>query len=206
MERQIVTIKGPVEAQVEEKKSVFIAHLAPVQTQEAAQEFVKQISVAHRDARHNCYCWRLSDGSERSSDNGEPSGTAGVPMLQVLQKSGLQDVCLVVTRYFGGILLGAPGLVRMYTKAATLAVEAARQVTYHPCQRLLVQCPYPLYDRVNYLLPDFALVTESSEFSDKITLTLCCRQTDLERLQQALAQVGNGRIICKLLNTQMAPI
>ena len=125
MEKPYKTILDPAEDEFVEKKSRFIAYTSPVHTVEEANAFIAGIRQRHWDATHNVPAFVLRSGVQRSSDDGEPGGTAGMPVLDVLLKSGVQDVCVVVTRYFGGILLGAGGLVRAYSHACSLALEAA---------------------------------------------------------------------------------
>ena len=121
------TIAAPVSASFVEKKSEFIAQLFPVRTQEDAVEAIENVRKQHRRARHNVYAYLLREGNaSRYSDDGEPQGTAGMPILDVLQKNGLTDICCVVTRYFGGVLLGANGLVRAYSHSTALAIENAQ--------------------------------------------------------------------------------
>ena len=128
-----------------EKKSRFIGRLWPVETEEAALEKIQEMKKKHYDATHNCWAYNIKDGAVRFSDDGEPGGTAGMPMLQVLQREGLYNCVCVVTRYFGGILLGAGGLVRAYTKGAKIAVDAAGKSMKRIWTVLYVPCPYTFY-------------------------------------------------------------
>ena len=139
-----------------EKKSRFIGHVKPVKTQEEATNFINSIKSKHWDATHNVSAFVLRENNiQRSSDDGEPSGTAGVPTLDVLLKENLVDVCVVVTRYFGGTLLGAGGLIRAYSHSSKIAVEAGHIITMAPCKVLSVSVDYSFYDRLNILLSDF---------------------------------------------------
>ena len=125
------TVRQEASAEFTEKKSVFIGHAKPVKSDAEAMEFVAKIKEKYKDARHNCYAYYLNSGVlARYSDDNEPQGTAGMPILEVIKKSGVNDCVVAVTRYFGGILLGAGGLVRAYSTAAGLAIEAAGVVTY----------------------------------------------------------------------------
>ena len=133
MQQEYTTIYSPAEDEFVERKSRFIGHIAPVQTEEEAQAFIAQIRQQHRDATHNTYAYILRSGIKRYSDDGEPQGTAGVPMLECVEKEGLVDVAVVVTRYFGGILLGAGGLVRAYSHGAKIAVDAAQRKLMTTC-------------------------------------------------------------------------
>ena len=139
---------APSEAELVEKRSRFIGQLRPVETEEQARAFLEAVKKEHYDARHNCWCYLLKDGPVRYSDDGEPQGTAGQPMLGVFQKAGVTNLCCVVTRYFGGVLLGAGGLVRAYTQAAKLALDAAGISVVRRWVEVEVACPYSLFERV----------------------------------------------------------
>ena len=136
------------EAEFVEKKSRFIGRVWPVDTEEEALAKIQEMKKKHYDATHNCWAYIIRDGAARFSDDGEPGGTAGMPMLQVLQRECLFNVVCVVTRYFGGILLGAGGLVRAYTKGAKIAVDAAGKSMKRVWTAVYVPCPYPFYERV----------------------------------------------------------
>lgn len=137
------TIYEPAEASFIEKKSEFIGYIAPVKTNDEAVAFIASIKAMHRKARHNVYAYILRhDNISRYSDDGEPQGTAGTPVLEVLQKRGLTDVCIVVTRYFGGILLGGGGLLRAYSHAASIACDAAKIMDMRLCHRMKINADY----------------------------------------------------------------
>ena len=136
------------EATFVEKRSEFIGHVWPVETEEKARAHVEASKKKYHDARHNCWCYLIKDGPVRYSDDGEPQGTAGQPMLGVFQKEGVTNVCCVVTRYFGGILLGAGGLVRAYTQSAKDALDAAGISVVRRWVELAVDCPYSFFERV----------------------------------------------------------
>ena len=139
------TVGTSASAEFEEKRSVFIGHACHVSDVDEAMAFVKEKQAAYRDATHNVWAYYMKDGVvARYSDDGEPTGTAGMPTLDTIRKSGVDDTCVVVTRYFGGILLGAGGLVRAYSKAASLAVQAAGIVTYESFSELSVRLTYRL--------------------------------------------------------------
>ncbi|MGN0985004.1 MAG: YigZ family protein [Candidatus Enterenecus sp.] len=136
------------EASFVEKRSEFIGHVWPVDSEEEARAHIEETKKRHYDARHNCWCYLIKDGPVRYSDDGEPQGTAGQPMLGVFQKEGVTNVCCVVTRYFGGILLGAGGLVRAYTQSAKDALDAAGVSVVRRWVELAVECPYSFLERV----------------------------------------------------------
>lgn len=176
-----------------EKKSKFIGYVKPVKTQEEATEFINKIKSKHWDATHNVYAYVLQENNiQRYSDDGEPSGTAGVPVLDVILKSNLVDVCVVVTRYFGGTLLGAGGLVRAYSHGSKIAVEAGNIITMAPCSILKVCVDYSFYDRLNILLNDFSANVEDTQFSDNVSVTFSIKQEKTADLQNKLTDLSNG--------------
>lgn len=176
-----------------EKKSKFIGYVKPVKTQEEATEFINKIKSKHWDATHNVYAYVLQENNiQRYSDDGEPSGTAGVPVLDVILKSNLVDVCVVVTRYFGGTLLGAGGLVRAYSHGSKIAVEAGNIITMAPCSILKVCVDYSFYDRLNILLKDFSANVEDTQFSDNVSVTFSIKQEKTADLQNKLTDLSNG--------------
>ena len=167
------TVSEAAEASFIEKRSEFIGYIAPVKTDEEAVNFINTIKAKHRKAKHNVYAYILrKDNISRYSDDGEPQGTAGVPVLDVLQKRGLTDVCVVVTRYFGGILLGGGGLVRAYSHAASLACDAVHTMDMCLCHRLKICTDYGMYGKLTYILPNFETITVNSDFADSVTLEL----------------------------------
>lgn len=154
-----------------EKKSKFIGYIRPVTTQEEAMAFIAEKKSEHWDATHNVYAYVLRDGqTRRYSDDGEPQGTAGIPVLDVLLKENVVDCCVVVTRYFGGILLGTGGLVRAYSHGSKIAVEAGGIVTMALCSVLEVSCDYTFYGRLSSLIPEMGGTIEDTQFSDVVTV------------------------------------
>jgi uncharacterized YigZ family protein len=175
-----------------EKKSEFIGYIAPVKTNDEAVAFINEIKAMHRKARHNVYAYILrEDNISRYSDDGEPQGTAGVPVLEVLQKRGLTDVCVVVTRYFGGILLGGGGLLRAYSHAASIACDAAHIMDMRLCHRITIKNDYNLYGKINYILPNFDVITVNSDFADAVTLEILVMSEKLDALRKELTEVTN---------------
>ena len=173
---EYATISGRATAEIEEKKSRFIAHLAHVETEEEALAFLEEIRAEHRMARHNVYAYILrGEGASeriRYSDDGEPQKTAGLPTLQAVQHAGLTDIAVVVTRYFGGTLLGTGGLVRAYTQATQAGIAAAERVTVSECVDLVVRIPYPLYDQAQRIASDCNAKTLDTQFTDAVTMQL----------------------------------
>lgn len=190
-----ITIKDRAENSFIEKHSEFIGYLAPVTTNDEAIAFINEIKSKHRKATHNVYAYILRDNNiVRYSDDGEPQGTAGVPVLDVLQKKGLTDICCVVTRYFGGILLGGGGLVRAYSHATSIAIENAIIMDMCSCYQLKFSIDYNLYGKINYILPDFYVKILDTSFTDCVTITLLVKIEHYESLNSKLIDVSNGTI------------
>ena len=175
-----------------EKKSRFIGRVWPVETEAAALEKIQEMKKQHYDATHNCWAYIIRDGGVRFSDDGEPGGTAGMPMLQVLQREGLFNVVCVVTRYFGGILLGAGGLVRAYTKGAKIAVDAAGKSMKRVWTALYVPCPYSFYERVKLEVEAFGGILRQTELELEILLPEAQAQPFLERLTDLTSGTVEG--------------
>lgn len=187
------TVSEAAEASFIEKRSEFIGYIAPVKTDEEAVNFINTIKAKHRKAKHNVYAYILrKDNISRYSDDGEPQGTAGVPVLDVLQKRGLTDVCVVVTRYFGGILLGGGGLVRAYSHAVSLACDAAHTMDMCLCHRLKICTDYGMYGKLTYILPNFETITVNSDFADSVTLELLVLSEKLSALISEITEITNG--------------
>lgn len=174
------SVAGDATAEITEKKSRFIAHIRHVETEDEATEFIDKIRKAHYSARHNVYAYILSSGIKKYTDDGEPSKTAGLPILEMLEKQGITDVVCVVTRYFGGTLLGTGGLVRAYTEAAKLGVEEAGVVTMNSCDLLELSVPYPSLGSVEYILKNTGAVCEDKNYAESITLIVSveCSKTE----------------------------
>lgn len=166
------TIEGDAGAEIVEKKSRFIARLRHVETEEEALALIDEVKAANRTARHNVYAYALRSGRVRYTDDGEPSGTAGMPVLETLQHAGLQDVACVVTRYFGGVLLGTGGLVRAYTRAVQEAIARAAAVTIVPCSDVTLTVPYNAYEQVVRIASAYDAQTLSCDFTDTVAMVL----------------------------------
>lgn len=188
-----------------EKKSKFIGYAKPVKTQEEAVEFISEIKSKHWDATHNVYAYVLRENNiQRYSDDGEPSGTAGVPVLDVMLKESLVDVCVVATRYFGGTLLGAGGLVRAYSHTSKIALEAAGIITMAQCSVMSAEVDYSFYDRLNILLSDFSAVILNTSFSDKVCVEFSVKENIVDSLNAKLIDVSNGKYISKFLRSEFS--
>ena len=176
------------------KNSLFIGRLWPVETEEEALEKIQAMKKQHYDATHNCWAYILKDGAVRFSDDGEPGGTAGMPMLQVLQREGLYNCVCVVTRYFGGILLGAGGLVRAYTRGAKIAVDAAGKSMKRVWTVLYVPCPYPYYERVKLEVAAFEGIIRTCDFGAEVELELLFPENQAEAFLARLTDMTCGTV------------
>lgn len=188
------TIDSFVQVEYIEKKSRFIGQLAPVRTREEAQSMEQSIKQQHRNATHNVCAYLLHDtGVEHCSDDGEPQGTAGIPALEVLKREGLFDVCVVITRYFGGILLGGSGLVRAYSHCCKLAVDAADRVLRAPCKRITVALSYELLGKMNHLLPKLHACDVCYCYEDQVYVDFFVRQEQAQAAAAGVIEMSNGK-------------
>lgn len=193
--RLYTTLAREASAEFTEKKSLFIGYAAPVRTEQDALDFIAKIKKKHSDATHNVYAYQLNGGGiARYSDDGEPQGTAGVPVLDIIKKSGADDVCVVVTRYFGGILLGAGGLVRAYAAGAKAAIDAAGIVTYENYTEFRLASGYSEYQKLVYELPRYHVKVDSTDFGGDVTLKLAIRAVDYESFAARVSELFAGRI------------
>ena len=176
-------------------KSRFIGYACPCETEEEALAFLQSIRQKHKDATHNCYAYVIGQnaGVMRYSDDGEPGGTAGLPMMEVLKAQGVVNCCVVVTRYFGGVLLGAGGLVRAYTQGTVIALKAAQVVVMEPSQQYICEVSYPLWDKVQHTMRSLPLQLVSSEFTTSVTFTILAREKDAQGILDELTRVTDGR-------------
>lgn len=190
------TVKQPGEAELVIKRSRFIGRCFPVADEQEALRLLEQVRRQHWDATHNCYAYSVgvSGACARYSDDGEPSGTAGLPMMEALRRSGVTDALVVVTRYFGGILLGAGGLVRAYSAAAAAAVRSAGEVEMRECVRLSLETPYPLWGRVEPLLRERAQLDEV-RYEAAVHAAAWVRREQSDALVRALIDRTDGRVV-----------
>ena len=177
-----------------EKKSRFIGRVWCVETEEEALEKIQQMKKQHYDATHNCWAYIIKDGAVRFSDDGEPGGTAGMPMVQVLQREGLYNVVCVVTRYFGGTLLGAGGLVRAYTKGAKIAVDAAGKSMKRVWTVLYVPCPYTYFERIKLEIEAFGGILRSTEFGAEVELEILLPEAQVGPFLERLTDMTAGTV------------
>ena len=189
------TVADEYSAEFVERRSRFISHISPVKTPDEAADFINAIRAKHWDASHNVYAWTLREGQQsRYSDDGEPQGTAGLPVHGVLQKSGLTDTIIVVTRYFGGILLGGGGLVRAYSHSAALAVEGAQVLDMRLCKLFTVDSDYTLYGKIVRMLPKFSITQQSIEFGTSVKLALAALPSDYAAFCRELTEASAGTV------------
>ena len=177
-------------------KSRFIGYASPCETEEEALAFLAEIRARHKDATHNCYAYIIGAnmGVMRYSDDGEPGGTAGMPIIEVMKARGVTNCAVVVTRYFGGVLLGAGGLVRAYSQGAATALNACGVGVMHPTARYLMEIPYPMLNRMDYFLKSEPVIVEDKAYTDVITYTLIVKETDEQGFIARLTDLSEGKI------------
>ena len=177
-----------------EKKSRFIGRVWCVETEEEALAKIQEMKKQHYDATHNCWAYVIKDGPMRFSDDGEPGGTAGNPMMQVLQRENLYNVVCVVTRYFGGVLLGAGGLVRAYTKGAKIAIDAAGKSMKRVWTVLYVPCPYTFYERIKLEIAAFGGILRDTQFGAEVELEILLAEGDVQAFLTRLTDMTSGTV------------
>ena len=191
---KVITKEGTGE--IVEKKSRFIGSTFSVETPEEAEKKIAEISKKYWDARHNCYAYVIGKNSEntRCSDNGEPSGTAGKPILEVITGAGLTNTLLIVTRYFGGVLLGTGGLVRAYTQAAQAAIAASETGEMIYARQLTLEVAYNMINNVQYYLGQNNISISDPRYGESVQYDICVKEDDIERVRDGLVQKCEGQI------------
>ena len=187
------TLSKPSETEMTERRSVFLGYASPVTTEEEALEFIAKIKKRHSDATHNVYAYILRGSISRFSDDGEPNGTAGLPVLEVLRKEDVTDAVIVVTRYFGGILLGAGGLVRAYSASAKLALDAAVVKECKPFVLFGITCGYGEYQKLGRLFELNGVKNAETEYGEGVCVTACCPEERYDALCVAVRDVTGGK-------------
>jgi len=182
------------EALLVEKKSKFLSLVLPVSGEEAAKEELARVREKYRDASHNCWCYIIRGGTERYSDDGEPQGTAGLPMLEVFRRGGIVDVLCVVTRYYGGTMLGKGGLMRAYSEAAKLALEDAGIAEYKPYESMEIVCNYSLNSRVKHELEAFGVIVNGIEYAENVIFKISLPLNKSIELNKKLADLTAGDV------------
>lgn len=205
MKKIVRMVKAPAESVFIEKKSKFISYIAPVLTEQEAVEFINSIKKKHYDATHNCSAFIIGEQAnvQRSSDDGEPSGTAGIPMLEVLRKEGLTNTAVVVTRYFGGIMLGAGGLIRAYTQGAADAVRTAGTMRLQPYAVYKASADYGMLSKLQHEIAKKNYILADIEYTENVTLKLLCEPETAEMMQQDLIQWTNANIHIEYLGIEI---
>ncbi len=194
------------ESEFTEKRSRFIGRVTRIESEAEARAYIEKIKKQHYDARHNCWCYIVHEGGVvRYGDDGEPQGTAGQPMLNVFQREGVENVVCVVTRYFGGVLLGAGGLTRAYAKAAKDALDAAGKARMTRWTRLRVGVPYPLFERLTRLIDAHGGVAEESGYGADVSVTLRLPQERAEAFAATLTELSGGAVAPEQLGEVFLP-
>lgn len=190
------TIYQEADATIEVKKSKFIGHAKPVNSEEEAQVFIKDIKKAYRDASHNVFAYTIGERDEiqKCSDDGEPSGSAGVPMLEVLKKEKLHNLVVVVTRYYGGVKLGVGGLIRAYTEAQKEAIREAKEVSRQVFCRLALQIPYELNDKIMYFIEKEGIILLDKAYLEQVNCTLLLEEEKTEEVMKQISEISNGQM------------
>lgn len=199
MTKEGYTILNQAEVSFEEKRSVFTCNIKRISNEKEAMEFIGSIKEKYKDATHNVYAYITNNGiSMRYSDDGEPQGTAGPPVLEVLKREGLNDVAVVITRYFGGILLGAGGLVRAYGASCKQGIDEAKKVKRMDSIIFELSCEYDKYGKVNNYFQSRDVVIIKSEFLEKITILIKCLEKDFGKIHNDIIEMMNGNNIIKV--------
>ena len=193
------------ESEFVEKRSRFISHLWPVETEEEAQTHIREMKSRYYDARHNCWCYLIGKNVMRYSDDGEPQGTAGQPMLKVFERENVTNVCCVVTRYFGGILLGAGGLTRAYSQGAKDALVAAGAATMGLWTQAAVPSTYSLFERVKLEIAALGGIIDDTDYGADICLYVSLLADTVETLQKRLTELSAGSLQLEVLGEEYRP-
>lgn len=192
-----ITIREYGEDRFVEKKSEFIGYAKRVESEEEAKAFVSEIKTMHKQATHNCWAYIIGSnkGVQRYSDDGEPQGTAGIPILEVMKKSDITDCAIVVTRYFGGVLLGAGGLTRAYTKGASVALKAGGVVEKVNGVKVTLNLEYDMIGKVQYFCGQNNWHIEDTEYTDKVIVSILAEMEVADKIEKEAIEASNGKII-----------
>ena len=185
---------SPGESELTEKRSRFLGHVRMVESEEEAKAFIAEMKRKYYDARHNCWCYAVRDGAERYSDDGEPQGSAGIPMLEVLRRRGVTNAVCVVTRYFGGVLLGTGGLLRAYTQSTADALDAAGIAVVRAWTEAEARCSYAQAERMKTEAAALGAVTEDVVYGADVTLKLLIPQEKTEAVKARLFDASAGSV------------
>lgn len=208
MEDKYITVYGYGEDEYIISKSRFIGYAKPVENEEEALEFIQEISKKHYDATHNVYAYILGKdfNVQRFSDDGEPAGTAGIPVLEVLKKEGITDIVVVVTRYYGGIKLGAGGLIRAYTKGAKIGIDAAKIIDMHMHINVEFEIEYDQYGKIENYLFNNNLKPENVEFLENVKVNLYVKDIDYDKFVSDITDLTSGTSIISDIGKEYLPV
>ncbi len=205
--KSYLTIAGCGESEFIEKRSRFISAAIPIKNEQQALDFIAERKSLYWNATHNVYAYSLREGMiKRFSDDSEPQGTAGMPTLDVLQKSDVTDVCVVTTRFFGGVLLGAGGLVRAYSHAASIALDSAGIIRMVPVYTCSAICDYHMYGKLNTSLISEGALDVSAEFTDYVKLSFNIPIIDYDRLNKSIIDLSNGKICLEIIGEKFTSV
>ncbi len=202
-EKKIKRLKQSAKIEFTEKKSVFIGFATIVKDEEEALSIIKSKKKEYADATHNVYAYMIGDSIARYSDDNEPQGTAGMPTLNSIRMSGITDVLVVVTRYFGGILLGAGGLVRAYSTAASMALEAGGEAVFESYNVLRIKCPYSDYGKINIELTGNNAIIDNTAFEDDVTIDFAIKDEITEKFLLRITDLFSGRISPEIIGKRI---
>lgn len=197
---------GSGEAEFVEKRSSFLGHVRFAETEDAAREFINDMKKKHYDARHNCWCYIIRGGAVRYSDDGEPQGTAGLPMLEVFRREGVENVVCVVTRYFGGVLLGTGGLLRAYTKSAKDALDAAGIAAVRRWVKLETVCPYSLLERMKTECMALEGAVSDVEYGADVRMSFLLPEAKTEAFCARVTELSAGQSSAKAVGEELMPV
>jgi uncharacterized YigZ family protein len=203
MAKKIKRLRNTSKIEFLEKKSVFIGFSTFVENEEQALEIIKSKKKEYYDATHNVYAYVIGDSIARYSDDNEPQGTAGMPVLNAIKMSGLTDVLVVVTRYFGGILLGAGGLVRAYSTSASMALEAGGVRVFQDYNEYNLTLPYSDYGKINIELAAYDAIIDNTEFSDEISIDFAIISEEADKFIARITDLFNGKLSPKFKKTRI---
>lgn len=208
MDKIYRTIYNYGEDEIIINKSRFIGYAMPIETEEEALEFIDKIKVKHRDATHNVHAYVVGKDNniQRFSDDGEPSGTAGIPMLEVIKKGNLRNVVVVVTRYFGGIKLGTGGLIRAYTRGAKIGLDAGIIVDMVQHTKIKVRIDYTLYGKIENYLMNEGYIVDDSVFDDAVNIFVYVEDANIENFHNIITDLTNGNAILEYLDEEYIPM
>lgn len=197
---------GQAQAEYIEKKSRFIGQVFPITTEQEAKATIERVRRQHYDARHNCWCYIIREGAVRYSDDGEPQGTAGLPMLEVFKREGVENVVCVVTRYFGGVLLGTGGLLRAYTKSAKDALDAAGIAAVRRWVKLEVGCPYSLFERMKTECLSLDGAVQNVDYGADVLLSLLLPENNAEAFSARVTELSAGACSALAVGEELMPV